>query len=90
MSICCREDNNEHAHSSSSSFLTIFFATDNDNDELGTYCLPFFFICLSRYKEDDDKHPAPHCPFVYYLCLITEKMMTSIVHRHLFIPLQKR
>jgi hypothetical protein len=24
------------------------------------------------------------------LCLITEKMMTSIVHRHLFIPLQKR
>jgi len=90
MSICCRANNNEHVHSSSSSFLTIFFATDNDNDELGTYCLPFFFICLSLYREDDDKHLAPHCPFVYYLCPITEKMMTSIVHRHLFIPLQKR
>lgn len=71
-------------------FLLFFFATNNDNDELGTYCLPLFFICLFPYREDDDKHPAPHCPFVYYLCLITEKIMTSIVHRHLFIPLQKR
>jgi hypothetical protein len=44
-------------------FFEFLNATNNNNDELGTYCHPFFFICLSLYKEDDDKHLAHHCPF---------------------------
>jgi hypothetical protein len=66
-------------------FFEFFYATNNNNDELGTYCHPFFFICLSPYREDDDKHLAHCCPFFYCLCFITEKMMTSIVCCHLLI-----
>jgi hypothetical protein len=48
-------------------FFVCFFTTNNNDNELGIYCPPFFFICLAPYKEDNDKHLAHCCPFFYCL-----------------------